>query len=101
VIDFLNVENAIKNLVPKETKVVDDIIFHISKYVKDDYLMKDIQFEHEGNQYNFTEKVKALTLDHFKDYFRKANATLHHCLGDYQMNEFDLKTSDRLILIFS
>ena len=101
VIDFLNVENAIKNLVPQETKVVDGIEFNITKYVKDDYLMKDIQFEHDGNQYNFTEKVKALTLDNFKKYFQQANATLHHCLGDYQMNEFDLENSERLILIFS
>lgn len=101
VIDFLNVENVIKNLVPEETKVIEGITFNISKYLKDGYLIKDIRFEDEGKQYNFTEKVKALTLDHFKEYFEMANATLHHCLGDYQMNEFDLKSSDRLILIFS
>lgn len=101
VIDFLNVEYVIKNLVPEETKIIDGITFHIKKYVKDAHIMKDIRFDYDGTQYTFTEKVKALTLDHFKEYFRSANATLHHCLGDYEMNEFNPDSSERLILIFS
>lgn len=101
VIDFLNVEQVIKNLVPEETKVVDGIAFHIYKYLEEGHIMKDIRFSYDGTEYTFTEKVKALSLQHFKDYFDQANATLHHCLGDYEMNKFDADTSDRLILIFN
>ncbi len=101
VIDFLNVEYVMKNLIPDETKVIDGITFHIKKYLQDGHIMKDIRFSYDGTEYTFTEKVRALTLDHFKDYFDKANVTLHYCLGDYEMNKFDAETSDRLILIFN
>jgi len=101
VIDFLNAEIVIKNLVSSEVKVVDDISFHIEKYIKDGHIIKDIHFEDDDIPYNFTEKVKALTLNDFEGYFSKAGVTLKHCFGDYGLSPFDATTSERLILIFN
>ena len=101
VIDFLNVDLAIKNLVPKEKKKIGDIVFHIEKYVEDGYIIKNIDFEDEGKDYHFVERVKSLTLEDFQKYFAEANVHLKNVFGDYHLNDFDKNTSERLILIFN
>ncbi|MFC7357375.1 class I SAM-dependent methyltransferase [Jejudonia soesokkakensis] len=100
VIDFLNSHYVATHLVESEIKVVDGITFHIERKIKNNYILKHISFSHQGTDYNFTEKVKALTLVDFKSYFKKAGVTLHHCFGDYTLSPFHKETSQRLILIF-
>ncbi|MBZ0327456.1 MAG: class I SAM-dependent methyltransferase [Altibacter sp.] len=101
VIDFLNVNFVAENLVKEELKVVEGIEFHINRYMKNGYIVKDILFTHSSREYSFTEKVKALTLSDFKNYFEMAGATLKQSFGDYHLHPFDEKTSERLILIFN
>lgn len=101
VIDFLNVELAIKNLIPSEKKKVGDIFFHIEKYLEDGYIVKNIRFNDNGEDHFFTERVKALTLADFEGYFEEASVELKHTFGDYHLNKLNKKTSERLILIFS
>lgn len=101
VIDFLNTEFIENNLIKSETKTVDGIRFRIDRSIDKGYIFKDIRFTYEGTEYSFTESVKALTLDEFKDYFRRANANLLHYFGDYHLNDFNKSTSERLILIFN
>ena len=101
VIDFLNSDHAIKNLVPDETKVIEGIKFHIKKYLEDDHFIKNINFTHGGKEYNFTEKVRALTLKDFLRYFDSAGISLKHCFGDYELNDYGEEFSERLILIFN
>lgn len=100
VIDFLNAEMAIKKLVPSEVKKIDGIVFNIEKYVEDNYIIKNIRFTDDGRDYYFTERVKALKLEDFKHYFKEAGVELKSVFGDYQLNDFDKNTSERLILIF-
>lgn len=101
VIDFMNVNYVISNLVEKETKTVDNITFHINRYVKDGYIIKDISFKDNNENYFFTEKVKALTKEDFLDYFAKAGIELLFTFGDYNLGSFDPEKSSRLILIFN
>ena len=101
VIDFLNSDYVKKNLVPSEIKIVDGVTFFIKRELKDDYILKNINFKHNNQEFNFTEKVKAISLLDFKDYFMEAGVNLKYCFGDYQLNEFNKDTSGRLILIFN
>ncbi|NND87635.1 MAG: class I SAM-dependent methyltransferase, partial [Flavobacteriaceae bacterium] len=101
VIDFLNMEYTKNTLVPSETKVVDGIEFNLSRYFENGYLWKEIEFDFEGENHYYTERVKALTLDDFKGYFDAAGVSIRHCFGDYKLTSFDPATSPRLILIFS
>ncbi len=101
VIDFLNVELAIKNLVPSEKKKMGNILFHIEKYLENGYIVKNIRFSDDGEDYFFTERVRALTLADFQSYFEEASIELKHTFGDYHLNKFDKNTSERLILIFN
>ncbi len=100
VIDFLNTEYVINNLVPEETKIIEGITFYLKRYVKDNFICKDITFTDNGETFTFTERVRALTLTHFKTYFKESNCTLLHYFGDYNLTKYDAKTSKRLILLF-
>ena len=100
VIDFLNAEYVKRNLVPTETKIVDGITFYLQRSIKNGFIYKNIKFNFENQDFDFTEKVKAITLSDFNDCFADANVDLVHTFGDFKLNEFDEKTSKRLILIF-
>ncbi|MGO3183769.1 MAG: class I SAM-dependent methyltransferase [Aequorivita sp.] len=101
VIDFLNAELVIANLVPIEKKKIENIIFHIEKYVEDGYIIKNIRFNDQGEDYFFTERVRALTLKDFELYFKEAGITLKNVFGNHKLEAFDMETSERLILIFN
>lgn len=101
VIDFMNVKKVIENLVPEETKTVKGINFDINRRVHNGYILKNIKFTDEGEDFSYTEKVKALTLEGFHEYFERAGINLKYTFGNYHLEEFDEKTSDRLILVFN
>ncbi|WP_299242853.1 class I SAM-dependent methyltransferase [uncultured Aquimarina sp.] len=100
VIDFMNVDYVIDNLVPEETKEVSGINFHIKRYVEDGYIYKEIKFNDNNEDFLFTERVKALTLEDFKNYFEEAQVSLLDIFGDYHLEKFHKTVSPRLILIF-
>lgn len=100
VIDFLNTEYVIDSLIPEETKIIDDITFNLKRFVENGYIIKDISFTFEGNDYNFQERVKAFTLNDFETMFEKAGLQLIDIFGDYKLGKFYEKQSERLIMIF-
>ncbi|GLB53246.1 methyltransferase [Neptunitalea chrysea] len=100
VIDFLNIRKVIPNLTSNMQKTVEGITFHIHKYVEDGYIFKNIKFTAEGENFEFTERVKSLTLNDFEAYFEEADMYLLDVFGDYKLKKFDEKESDRMILIF-
>lgn len=100
VIDFMNVNYVIDNLVPHEIKMVEGIEFNIHRYVKDGHIFKDINFTIDNKSFAFTERVKALRLQDFEEYFEQAGVYLLDIFGDYKLRKFDFEKSERLILIF-
>ncbi|WP_103067938.1 SAM-dependent methyltransferase [Aquimarina sediminis] len=100
VIDFMNVDYIIENLVPEEKKIVNDITFNIKRYYEEGYIFKEIRFIHNNEEFFYTERVKSITLEKFKEYFKKANIDLLDVFGNYQLQKFNKNTSPRLILIF-
>ncbi len=100
VIDFMNSEYMIDNLVAEETKIVDNIEFKLKRYANDGYILKDIDFIFEEHNYSYQERVRAFTLNDFKDLFEQAGVYLLDVFGDYKLHKFDAKKSNRLIMIF-
>jgi SAM-dependent methyltransferase len=101
VIDFLNVYNVKKQLVPFEIKKVEDVNFKIKREIKDNYIIKEITYDHFKETETYIEKVRALTLNDFNVYFKQAGLKLKYTFGDYALNPFKESTSKRLILIFT
>jgi len=100
VIDFMNANYVINNLVAEDTKTVEGITFHQKRSVKNGYIVKNIAFEIDGEQYNFEERVKALTLEDFNRLFEKAGVYLLDVFGDYKLKKYHPETSERLLMIF-
>jgi SAM-dependent methyltransferase len=100
VIDFMNSNFVIANLIPENTKTVEDITFNLKRYTKDGYIFKDIAFTKDNEDYNFTERVRAFTLSDFKELFEAADVHLLDVFGDYKLNSFNPDSSERLIMIF-
>lgn len=100
VIDFMNSNYVINNLVEKNTKTVDGIEFTMTRRVENGYIIKDISFTFEDEDYQFQEHVKAFTLSDFESLFEKAGVYLLDVFGDYKLNKFDTNNSERLIMIF-
>lgn len=100
VIDFMNSNYVINNLVEKDTKTVDGIEFTMTRRVENGYIIKDISFTFEDEDYQFQEHVKAFTLSDFETLFENAGVYLLDVFGDYKLNKFDANNSERLIMIF-
>ncbi len=99
IIDFMNALKAIETMVEKEEKEIDGIKFHIKRWVDGLYIKKQIKILDQDKEFVFEERVQALKLEHFKTYFEKAKLKLIRTFGDYDLNEFDEKSSNRLIIL--
>lgn len=100
VIDFMNCDFIVNNLIPEEIKTIENIEFHLKRYEKDGYILKDIEFVHEGIAFAFQERVKAFRLKDFEILFEKADVHLLDVFGDYKLHKFDKNSSERLVMIF-
>ncbi|NLP58135.1 bifunctional 2-polyprenyl-6-hydroxyphenol methylase/3-demethylubiquinol 3-O-methyltransferase UbiG [Lutibacter sp. B1] len=99
VIDFLNVKNVIANLIPEEVQTIDNITFNIKRYVKNGFIIKEINFDDNGKHHTYFEKVKCLNLSKINSYVKAVGFRIKHTFGNYYLDEFNEETSDRLILI--
>ncbi|WP_298894910.1 class I SAM-dependent methyltransferase [uncultured Psychroserpens sp.] len=100
VIDFMNSDYVINNLITENVKTVEGIDFHQKRSLKDGYIVKDISFSTEGEDFQFQERVKAFTLNDFEALFEKAGVYLLDVFGDYKLRKFHHKTSERLVMVF-
>lgn len=99
VLDFMNSKKAITDLIQEETKTINDISFKINKKIENNFIVKQIRFTDEGKEYMFEERVKTLTLADFEKYFEANKLKIVNLRGNYALDEFDEKHSDRLIII--
>lgn len=99
VIDFMNSTKIINELIPEQTIQKEGIEFHITKKFDGKHICKNIHFFDKGEKHSYTEKVQALTLQNFISLFNATKLQIIATFGDFKLNEFDEKTSDRLILI--
>ena len=99
IIDFMNTKKVIKNLVESERKEVDGVTFNIKRSIRNNYIIKDIIFSDNGNNYQFQEKVKALTLSDFSELISHAGLKIIDIFGNYRLKDFNALTSERLIII--
>lgn len=100
VLDYFNSEKVIANLRSEEHKMVDEIQFYIRRSVDSaGYILKNIQFDAEGTHHDYTERVRAFTLEDFNYLFNMAGLKIAKTFGNYQLAPFNPASSDRLILV--
>lgn len=101
VIDFLNVEKAIKNLITEETIIRNEITFNIKRSFENGFIIKKIEVITADKTYEYFERIKFLDLPKIKGYLDTVGLKLKYTFGDYDLQEFNQENSNRLILILS
>jgi hypothetical protein len=95
----MNSVKSVKNLTKHYEKEVEGVKFIITKRIEFGFIVKNIDFEHKGQHYHFQERVKILTCEDFKYFFRKAGLICQEVWGSYDLQPFDVEKSDRMIFI--
>jgi SAM-dependent methyltransferase len=98
-IDFMNAEKVIHNLVARENKLIDGYHFYLRRELLNGKILKHIQIEKEEKIWMFREEVQALTQHDFHTLLNNTGFNLVKEYGDYHLNPFNVKTSDRYIVL--
>ena len=101
VMDFLNVHFSEKRGVEETQKQIGDAIYHISKWTDEHHFYKKIIVEDPAlpKPLQYTEKVSKFSLSDFESMFSKQGLHIKEVFGDYKFSSYDLKESQRLIMI--
>lgn len=100
VVDFFNAELVAKSIKPTYCEFRNKINFMIHKSIINKSILKRIEFIDGQKHLHFEEKVSLLTKNDFEEFATKSNLKLVKVFGNYSLEPFDEKNSDRLILIF-
>lgn len=100
VLDYLNQNFVRKSLIEHSSVVKEGYVFDITKHIKNNYIIKEIDFEDNGQKFHFFEKVKLHTPEKINEYATQAGFERVKIWGDYQLNSFDEETSPRCINLF-
>jgi len=101
VMDYINPVPAERKLVANEEKEIDGIIYNISRWTNGTHFFKKIRIENMamGEPVEHIERVKKFSVDDFQNLFTANGLQLKKLYGDYCLNEYDIESSPRLILI--
>ena len=99
VFDYLNSEYVKSIMVECDSKTIDGITFNISKKIENNTIIKSIDFADKGESFHFEERVKLFDKAYFEGLAKECNLTILNTFGNYQLQEFDVNTSPRLILV--
>ncbi len=101
--DFFNAFRVRNELVLSQEIERENIKFKISKQIKKieqvDTVFKTIKFTADNQFYEFTESVSLFTLEQFEEMYAKAGLRIVGMYGNYHLAPFNVKKSERLILI--
>jgi SAM-dependent methyltransferase len=98
IIDFFNATWVKNNLVPYEEKKIENIAFKISRYLTQTHVIKEIEVIDSNKTIKYFEKVQLLSFSDFEILLQKSNFAIRKVWGNYQLNNFDLTSSERLII---
>ncbi|MES2566616.1 MAG: class I SAM-dependent methyltransferase [Bacteroidota bacterium] len=99
IFDYLNSEYVKNNIQAIDSKTIDDIQFNITKTIENNTVIKNIDFTDKGKDFHFEERVKLFDKDYFEGLANECNLSILHTFGNYNLQEFQDKTSPRLILV--
>ena len=99
-LDFLNAKWVKNTLVPKAEIRKEDILFHITKRIENQFVIKDIRFHDQGKDFHFFEKVKLHTLETIGNYAEEFGFERVKIYGDYNLGAFNPESSPRCINVF-
>jgi len=100
-IDYMNYRFIEDHLVAVEEKEIDGILYHINRWSDDRFIYKHISIRDEQHfsPISFTEQVAKFSLNDFDYFIEKNGMELISVSGNYQLDEYDEQTSERMIVV--
>lgn len=99
VLDYMNSVKVTSCLIADELKTINGITFHINRKIENGIVVKKIILSDHGKEYEFAERLCLFSRKDFETYFTNSRLAITAIFGDYQLNAFNEKKSERLILI--
>lgn len=101
VMDYLNVHYEEDHLKPRGQAVIEGVNFTFTKWFDETHFYKKILIEDEDLEapLEFTEKVAKFSLGDFNDMFAFHGLQIQEVFGDYNLGEYHVLNSPRLIAI--
>jgi SAM-dependent methyltransferase len=99
VIDFMNATKVIESLVLEEEKIIDGIEFHIERKYDGQHIFKFIHVKDGDAIFDYLERVQGLRQIDFEKLLSENGFEILRTFGDFNLNPFEEKSSDRLIII--
>lgn len=99
VIDFLNPYCIVDCLVPEEEQTIEGTTFHITRKAEENFIIKNIVFRAGEQEHSYFERVKLLKEEDFLKYFNFAGLSVREVFGNYRLEPFDRRRSERMIFI--
>lgn len=100
VIDYMNSPVVIDHLIDHNTFEADGVRFELKRNYDNGFISKHIEVKDAEKSFHFKEKVRAFSFSDFKVMLKNSGLHLIDCFGSYKLEPFNIKTSERLILIF-
>jgi len=101
IMDYFNVGLLQGKIIPFDTIHAGGTRFQIRRSVKDQKIFKEISFEKDGIKKVYVEQVQAFTRSDFHRLMNQSGFSDFTCFGDYDLNEFEMNVSPRLIILAS
>lgn len=100
VLDFLNQNQVVKTMVPKEEGAFQGLQYTIERNIVDDMVFKTICFRGSSlsQPVEYQERVKLYTLDWFQKQLTACGFDLLHTYGNYEGSAFEEESSPRLVI---
>ena len=101
VMDYLNVHYAEDNMSHQSEKEIEGVHYLITKWYDETHFYKKIMIQDATmiEPLIFTEKVAKFTLGDFTDMFAYQGLQIKEVFGDYNFNNYSVKSSPRLIMV--
>jgi 2-polyprenyl-3-methyl-5-hydroxy-6-metoxy-1,4-benzoquinol methylase len=98
--DYINVAYASRHVVANEEENIDGVMYYITRWMDEKHFFKKITIDLQAEQpFEFTEKVAKFQAPDFEKMFSSNGIEIQAIYGDYDLNDFDIDQSPRLILI--
>lgn len=99
ILDFLNSSFIEQNLVTESVEKRGEIVFDIKRFIENETVIKQINFEDNNTTFNIEERVRLIADTDFKILLETNGMKLLDEFGDYQLNAYSKNQSNRYIFV--
>jgi SAM-dependent methyltransferase len=97
ILDYLNTHQVAMKLVIEEKKHIEGRDFIIKRKIKDEFILKSVEVNYQGQQKHFIEKVENFSKKALCSLIENAGFEMVGIFGDYNFSPYEEKNSPRMI----